>query len=57
MALAFIAGGVIGALFGAALVYSYELRILRGFRQRVEKIEQAYLELLKVEENNKHEEN
>ncbi len=57
MALAFIAGSVIGALFGAALVYSYELRILRDFRRRVEKIEQDYLALLKVEENHRNEEN
>ena len=57
MFLAFIAGVVIGGLIGAALVYSYEIRVLRGFRQRVEKIELDYSALLEAEENNKHEEN
>ena len=58
MAIAFIAGAMVGGLIGATLVYSYELRVLRGFRQRVEKIEQDYLAMLKAEtENCKHEEN
>ena len=58
MTLAFIAGGVIGVLLGAALVYSYEIRVLRGFRQKVEKIEQDYLAMLEAEKKDKkHDEN
>ena len=46
MAMAFIVGGVIGSLFGAALVYMYELRVMRDFGRRVDDIEKSYLRLL-----------
>ena len=44
--LSFLAGVVIGGLIGAMLIYAYELRVLRGFRQRVEAIESKYLAMI-----------
>ena len=46
MALAFIAGGVVGGLFGAMLVLAYELKVMRGFKARVETVEKKYLSFL-----------
>lgn len=46
MVIAFIAGGVIGGLFGAALVYMYELRVMRDFGRRVAHIEKGYKHML-----------
>ena len=46
MAIAFIAGGVVGGLFGAALVWAYELKVLCDFRTRVDSIEKNYYSLL-----------
>lgn len=46
MALAFIAGGVLGSLFGAMLVWAYELKVMRDFGDRVNRIEKRYIEIL-----------
>ena len=54
----FIVGFVLGGLVGAGLVYSHEIGVLRGFRQRVEKVEQDYFALLKEQGGQEqHEEN
>ena len=44
--LSFLSGFVIGGLIGAMLIYAYEIRVLRGFRQRVEAIESMYLDMI-----------
>lgn len=46
MAITFIAGAVIGGLLGAMLVLAYELKVMRDFRARVNRIEKRYLEIL-----------
>lgn len=43
MALAFIAGAVIGAMLGALLVYAYEIKVMAEFKRRVEAVEKAYM--------------
>ena len=42
MAIAFIAGCLIGGLFGAALMYAYELKTLSWFGKEVDKIEKQF---------------
>lgn len=45
MAIAFIAGAVIGCMIGAALVYTYELKTLSWFGKKVDEIEQQFNQL------------
>lgn len=42
MVIAFIAGGLIGCMIGAALVYAYELKTLSWFGKKVDEIEKQF---------------
>ena len=43
MALAFIAGCVIGTMLGVLLVYVYEIKVMADFKRRVETVEKNYM--------------
>ena len=48
MAIAFIAGAVIGGLIGALLVYAYELKTLSMFGKQVDDIEHQFDHLREI---------
>ena len=48
MAIAFIAGAVVGGLIGAMLVYAYELKTLSMFDKKVTGIERQFKHLCEI---------